>query len=208
MDLIKISDTKIKIMLSSSDMSYYDLHNDSISLADAHARRVLGRLLADARDLTGFDSDMSRLYIQMFPCADGGCELFISKSDQSDSSLSLVPMQAKSDALPRASHACLPDKRYTESAVYVFSTFDCLVRACKRLRACHYIGKSSLYAGQQKSYYLLLEDLPLPSLRAPDEFFFLNEYGTRVNIKTVQALLGEYVRLICEHNAIQTISAL
>ena len=50
MDLIKISDTKLKIMLTSSDMTQYDLHNDHISIADIHVRNVLRRLLEKAKE--------------------------------------------------------------------------------------------------------------------------------------------------------------
>ena len=54
MDLIRISDTKLKIMLTSSDMTHYNLHNDNISIADQHVRRVLRKLLEDAKEKTGF----------------------------------------------------------------------------------------------------------------------------------------------------------
>ena len=55
MDLIRISDSKLKIMLTSTDMSHYNLHTDSISIADQHVRQVLQKLLADAKAQTGFD---------------------------------------------------------------------------------------------------------------------------------------------------------
>ena len=206
MDLIKISETKLKIMLTPSDMTYYDLHNDSISIADRHVRRVLRRLLEDAKEKTGFESDMSRLYVQMYPCVDGGCELFVSKPDAEDGAYCALPMLAASAKQDRALRA--PERRGFDMCVYSFLRLEDLIAVCKRLSSVGFNGQSSAYVEPNRTYYLVLKDFPPPSLYSPDEFCFIGEYGTRENARAIQAYLCEYCSLICKEGAIQTLMRL
>lgn len=213
MDLIKISDSKLKIMLTSSDMTYYDLHNDSISFADAHMRRVLRRLLSDAREQTGFDSDMTRLYVQMYPCADGGCELFISKPDEQAEAddvkqNQLLPPPAPIAPLLQNRALRTTERHGRDMCAYSFSNLKDLISVCKRLFSVGFPGKSTLYADQNQTYYLILRDFTLPSLYSPDEYCFLGEYGVRENARSIQTYIGEYGMLICRDNAVQMMSQL
>lgn len=213
MDLIRISDSKLKIMLTSSDMTHYDLHNDSVSFADAHVRRVLRRLLADAREQTGFDGDMTRLYVQMYPCADGGCELFISKLEQ-DSENEESPLGQRLPApglCPPASQgrALRSAERFgRDMCAYSFTRLCDLINVCKRLYAVGFPGKSTLYTDQKQVYYLFLRDFSPPSLYSPDEYCFLGEYGSRENARMLQNYIGEYGRLICKDDAVAVMSQL
>ena len=209
MDLIKISDSKLKIMLTPSDMTYYDLHNDSVSFADAHVRRVLRRLLSDAREQTGFDGDMTRLYVQMYPCADGGCELFISKPEEADAQTDACfssPMLPSPTIQSRALRG--KERHGPDMCAYSFTSLKDVISTCKRLLAIGFPGKSTLYADQKNLYYLLLRDFTAPSLYSPDEYCFLGEYGVRENARIIQTCIGEYGMLICEDNAVQIMSKL
>ncbi len=211
MDLIKISDSKLKIMLTSSDMTYYDLHNDSISFADAHVRRVLRRLLSDAREQTGFDGDMTRLYVQMYPCADGGCELFISKPEESEAACDHGQnLPAPTRCVPVLQNRALrtTERHGLDMCAYSFSNLKDLLSSCRRLHSVGFPGKSTLYTDQKQTYYLILRDFSPPSLYAPDEYCFLGEYGVRENARIIQTYIGEYGMLICEDNAVQIMSQL
>ncbi len=208
MDLIKISDTKLKIMLTPSDMTRYDLHSDSISIADQHVRRVLRRLLADAKAQTGFDGDMTRLYVQMYTCADGGCELFISKPEQNEESSSFcgLPVLSASTQYGRAIGA--PERHGLDMCAYSFVKLEHLISVCKRLASIGYCGQSNAYIDLKKTYYLVLNDLPSPSLYSPDEYCFLGEYGNRENARSLNAYLCEYCTMLCKDNAVQMLMQL
>lgn len=215
MDLIKISDTKLKIMLTSSDMTHYDLHNDNVSFADAHVRRVLRRLLADAREQTGFDGDVTRLYVQMYPCADGGCEFFVSKvEDEGEASArdTETKHHFPTPSLPSPithSRALRKTERHGQDmCAYSFVRLEDLILVCKRLHAVGFPGKSSLYADHKHVFYLFLRDFSTPSLYCPDEYCFLAEYGVRENARALQTYVCEYCQLICQENAIDVMSAL
>ncbi|MBQ7379200.1 MAG: adaptor protein MecA [Clostridia bacterium] len=213
MDLIKISDSKLKIMLTCTDMSNYDLHNDRISFADAHVRRVLRRLLADAREQTGFDSDMTRLYVQMYPSADGGCELFISKLEEQSEGMEPdashhLPVPSLPSPLIQGRALRKTERHGRDMCAYSFLRLNDLICVCKRLISVGFSGKSSLYVDKKHVYYLFLRDFSTPSLYSPDEYCFLAEYGVRENARMLQTYIGEYGQLICAENAAQTMSAL
>lgn len=205
MDLIRISDTKLKIMLTSSDMTHYNLHNDNISIADQHVRRVLRKLLEDAKEKTGFVTDMSRLYVQMYPCVDGGCELFISKPDLTEQNCGL-PILSPNLQQSRALRAS--ERRGFDMCVYSFLRLEHLIAACKRLDSIGFCGKSQVFSDGNRTYYLVLTDFPAPSLYSPDEYCFLGEYGTRENARALQAYLCEYCNMICKENAVKTLMQL
>lgn len=206
MDLIRISDTKLKIMLTSSDMQYYDLHNDHISITDQHVRSVLRQLLSDAKEKTGFDGDMTRLYVQMFPSRDGGCELFVSKPESYENiDINHANLPALT-SVGQKGRAMSPSERYGQNmCVYSFTRLEHLISVCKRLVSIGFCGKSSAYVDYKKNYYLFLTDIPLHALYAPDEFCFLGEYGQRENVRSLQTYLGEYAKMICKDNAVQTL---
>lgn len=205
MDLIKISETKLKIMLTASDMTHYDLHNDSISIADQHVRCVLRRLLEDAKEKTGFDYDISHLYVQMYPCVDGGCELFISKPesdiDKGDHrALPVLSATAKQGRALRAS-----ERHGLDMCAYSFSTLAHMIAVCKRLASIGFCGQSCAYVDQKHTFYLVLSGFPTPSLYSPDEYCFLGEYGNRESPRAIQAYLCEYCTVVCAEHAVQTL---
>lgn len=57
MELIVISPTRLKIMLTEPDMRRYALSADTAGCADGETRRSLRRLFDDARKETGFETE-------------------------------------------------------------------------------------------------------------------------------------------------------
>ena len=60
MELIVISPTRLKIMLTEPDMRRYALSADTAGCADGETRRSLRRLFDDARKETGFETEGAR----------------------------------------------------------------------------------------------------------------------------------------------------
>ena len=79
MELILISSSKLKIMLSDADMEKYDLTAETVDYDNTATRRAFWSILDDAKNETGFDAASDRLFIQMYPSKDGGCEMFVTK---------------------------------------------------------------------------------------------------------------------------------
>jgi negative regulator of genetic competence, sporulation and motility len=85
MELIVISESKLKIMLSGEDMVKYELEEERVEGCDAHTRRVFRRIFEDARAAVGFETLGERLLVQYYATGDGGgCEIFVTKLGTED----------------------------------------------------------------------------------------------------------------------------
>ena len=79
MELIVISESKLKIMLTAPDMAHYELENARMDCADAHTRAAFRHIFDDARNRIGFDTQGERLFVQLYASKEGGCEIFVTK---------------------------------------------------------------------------------------------------------------------------------
>lgn len=79
MELIVISESKLKIMLTAPDMAYYELESARMDCADAHTRAAFRHIFDDARAEIGFDTEGERLFVQLYASREGGCEIFVTK---------------------------------------------------------------------------------------------------------------------------------
>ena len=84
MELIKINDRKLKIMMTSEDMAEYELTRDNIDYENVDTRRALRSIFATAKQRTGFDASSERVFVQMYPSKAGGCEMYITKLGDGD----------------------------------------------------------------------------------------------------------------------------
>lgn len=79
MELIVISESKLKIMLSAPDMAHYNLQTIRTCGTDANTRAAFRKIFEDARTEIGFDTQGERLFIQLYDSLEGGCEIFVTK---------------------------------------------------------------------------------------------------------------------------------
>lgn len=103
MELIVITPTKLKIMLTPPDMKRYDLTPARMDCADEETRRSFRRIFDDARTEVGFDTAGERLFVQLFSSRGGGCEIFVTKLGAGDG----VP--GAGDEQRNASHDRVPE---------------------------------------------------------------------------------------------------
>ena len=79
MEFLLIGESKIKIVLSSAEAKKQGLDTTSADVSGPLARRVLWRILDMAKTEVGFDPKGDKVLIQLYPLANGGCELFVTK---------------------------------------------------------------------------------------------------------------------------------
>ena len=79
MEILKISDSKLKIMLTADDMKKYRLSRDSVDYNDAKTRRSFSEILSYVKSTHGFNTERDKVLIQFYPSKDGGSELFVTK---------------------------------------------------------------------------------------------------------------------------------
>ena len=64
MELILISENKLKITLTECDMKQYDLDCDDIDYDNTETRKAFWSILDEAKHRTGFDAASQRVFIQ------------------------------------------------------------------------------------------------------------------------------------------------
>lgn len=230
MELIVISHTKIKIMLTKPDMEYYKLASADSDSADDSTRRAVRRILSDADRQVGFDTEGERLFVQFFASLDGGCEIFVTKlgknsdiTQETNASeerlLACVreyePIDAHDeteDRMPLPRSNLHPPLSYTDlqrishtadplTIVRVNELSD-LLALCHRLLNTEFDGKSAVYIHEaQRDFYLCLREF---ENAAP----FLAEYGDVSRNATLVPYIDEHAKLLCEENAVQLLGVL
>ena len=208
MELIRISDQKLKIMLTPSDMEQFELNADTFGENGTEMRRAFRLLLEEIKKRTDFEADDKRIAVQYFPSREGGCEMFISRlSERSELEGGEEHKPAKT---PKA--ICLPEETlargFHRESAYSFALVSDLLQVCKRLCALSGIGTNSAYSDDVGRYYLFLSFLSASPFTTPDELSFITEYGSIENCNLLKLYLSEHGRVICEENAIQQLGTL
>ena len=209
MELIKITDQKLKIMLTPSDMTQFELDPNTIEDPDAHAHDAFRSLLGEIRRQYGLEFDGDRLSVQYFPSRGGGCEMFVS-------SMQSQATGEDKDRKKRASgfgNAILPIGKpltgnFLRETAYRFESLSHLLAACHRLKSIGYIGESSAYRDSTSVYYLLLKMLSTSPFTLPEELVFLCEYGRPENPAALRLYFREHGSVIRSPDAVEVLAEL
>ena len=209
MELIRISNRKLKIMLTPTDMSHFELNSDTIGADSVKTHRAFRLLLAELKNQVGFDTDDRHLSVQYFPSREGGCEMFISNLDGTDETEGddlLTKPQSKTALQPRNGRK--QNDCFRRDFAYRFQSISDLLTVCQRLSLIDYICESSAYRDERGQYYLFLSTLASSPFSIPDEIGFIVEYGSIENAAMRRVYLREHGAPICEGNAIACLSLL
>ena len=179
MELILISKSKLKIMLSADDMKTYNIECDG----ESAFRRGFRPVLEKARRDCGFETEGGRLLVQVFPSRTGGCEMFITRvSPEKD-----VSAVHKKDR-----------------CTVIFRSAGALVSACGLLWERGYCGESSAFSFESGTCALMIDE-PDPSAEL-SVWAAVEEYGEKRMDKELVAYLKEHGRPIIMGNAVERLA--
>ena len=232
MELILISNTKLKIMLDESDMIKYHIGSES-DCAKGSTRRAIRSLLECAKDQIGFNTDGEEIFVQLYTSKKGGCELFItkclteaesgeiyerikspllsdgtSKEHRSKKPLGLPEAAGETvenvpqKSAPRPS-VSVPAERRVSRIAFSFDSLDHLCKVCKILKNGNITPESRAFADEDGRYYLLLLDTGMSAYSRLDRLTFIIEYGKRENPDCLVSYISEHGRVICDEKAIE-----
>lgn len=176
MELILISDSKLKIMLTEEDMFRYELCTESIDYDNTETRRAFWQILDEAKHRTGFDAASDRVFIQVYPSRGGGCEMYVTKLGGVPSAM---PEHSGRKLAAESPQSARPHGR---TLLYAFDSLDRLTQVCARLRVMGYSSESAAYADERGGYYLMITEhrsVLLPKRTEVGEYSFIEEYGER-----------------------------
>ena len=198
MEYIRISDSKLKIICESNDLSAYGICADSLEYGDEQTRSFLEEILEQAKYKLGFETKRHRILVQVYPSLDGGCEIFVNRLE----ALKQGENEAQKSAKPSKASARADER------VFLFDTLNSLLEVCKRLCAKGFERKSSAYFLEDEGYFLCLEfEDELEEYQIPDlnEYSFILEFGEAENVSKRIPYLKEYGRCICRSGAVETL---
>ncbi len=186
MELIRISDSKLKVMLSAEDMVHYDLNCETIDAVDSPSRRAFWNILDEAKRQTGFDPAGERVFVHLYPERGGGCEMFVTKLG-SGAAQSLLPQTKKSGEYSRSQTTSVLRER-----IYIFTALSDLLSACRRMRDTDAVTVSRAYVNEERDTFYLTVDRDLP---------FLAEYNAIPGGRRELYYIEEHCRCFCRDAA-------
>lgn len=211
MELILISSNKLKIMLTNEDMARYALDAETADYDNTATRRAFWSILDDAKNQTGFNAAGDRVFIQLYPSKEGGCEMFVTKmglfcslDEDRKKSVSLLNGKSTKTLVERLGEN---DGRERIGA-YVFDELSSLLAVCHHLCCRKWRGKSEAYRGHDGKCYLILSERTKDMAAALDRLSFITEYGKVENADTVRLYIREHAKCICQSHAVQTLGVL
>ncbi len=180
MELILISNSKLKIMLSAEDMKMYNIECDGESTLHRGFRPVLERAKLDC----GFDIESGRLLVQVFPSRGGGCEMFVTRA----------PLGSGKDG-----------KSERGPSVCIFKTACDLSSVCRILNLRGYGKDSSAYALEEGVFALFLPEFD-PDEKLPLGAAVIEEFGQRRDPEDLEGYIKEHARTIFLSDAVALLS--
>jgi len=184
MELILINNSKLKVMLTPADMESYAITCDTIDYENTETRRAFWNILDEAKHKTGFDAASDRVFIQVYPSRNGGCEMYVTKLVHND-----CPLTCGIDVR----------RAVTMREIYSFADIDDLLNVCSQLAVNGYIDDSSAFS-DENNYYLILSET--------GGYSFITEYGERRITNLLEPYLTEHCKCICDGNAVGILSKL
>ncbi len=219
MELIMISESKLKIMLTSEDMKEYSLDCKTLSYENTETRRAFWSILDEAKHRTGFDAASERVFVQVYPSKKGGCEMYVTKlgifsgkkrSDNEDGDIRISEGISGGGMKKSSEEATGIAERFVSkrkrSFAFKFDGIDPLLEACKRLNNSGYGGESSAYKEDRYFYLKIRENGTEYAVSEPQSVLF--EYAEELDSTYFDIYIGEHGKCICEKDAVKTLGEL
>lgn len=192
MELIVISESKLKVMLSADDMRIYELDD----MNSGNSREAFRHLMRDAKDRCGFNGLEGRVYVQLYHSRTGGCELFVTKLSKGERNADSGSERGKTGGTYGGEETENTEyKRYWgertvkgRHVIYRFDRMQNLLSICGVLLASGYKGTSTAYAEVgKKEYYLALDK----------ETYAAGEHFGRLCPGSFYYYINEHCEVIC-----------
>ncbi len=185
MELIIISESKIKLMLSKDEMEAFS----------GNTKEVLREIMNEAQLKCNCPKLDGRVFVQMYPSRKGGCEMFVTKLGYNTEK---TEMRAGDDRmLTEYRKPCLYDS--SSHIIYSFGEMENLLGCCCGLIKTGYSGESTAYIDNMKRiYYLMLEC---------ETHVAGENFGSLCPMRTYY-YINEHCDVICPESAVEKLGVL
>ena len=211
MELILISDSKLKVMLSAEDMEKYELDCDNMNYDNTETRSAFWQILDEAKHQTGFDAARDRVFVQVYPSKCGGCEMYVTKISSIPGLSGELAEAGASRLAPLAASAgkgLVVTK--TRTVMYIFGGLDDMLSVCRRLASVGYSGQSDAYRCGDGYALMINENVHVSVSRLPKcgEYCFIEEFGNRRTSQIDMAYIREHGACMSHGSAVEELARL
>ena len=195
MEFLLISESKLKIILSESDLREYKIDTPSQDYETPTCRRAIWSILDKAKKEVGFDPTGDKVLLQFYPTKTKECEVFVTKLGVL--SCASAKIVSKSDRITMLSR---------EKKLYVFDSAEALSLAARAIRrAIGFYPRSDVYRGYGEKYFLSVVEYGKSGETA--EFPQILEFGKGLSAD-FYAYLSEHAELIANGDGVERFSAI
>ncbi len=219
MEMIPISNSKLKIMLDESDMREYNIGTEA-DCASNETRHAIRNILDVAKTQIGFNTEGEEIFVQLYTSKSGGCELFVTKSGMCDNAEQKNDKKSKkreSVSKKSSSEGCtalsLKKEELTRSSkrdygrmIFSFESIDLLCTVCRTIASKKTEYESRAYFDEYGTYYLVLNNIGLTAYSRIGPLSFILEYGQRERSDHALTYLFEHGKVICPEHAVEILS--
>ena len=188
-------------MLTPDDMVVYRISEEMLTFEKKDVRSTFSEILDEVKTKTGFDSTNGRLFIQVYPSKDGGCEVYLTRSFEETGRCNGKDRDKDKNRLP---------KTQKEYCVYRFDSLGNVLTACYVLKKSGYSFDSMLYAHKERvdGYFLVLQeeviqDARYKKKRGPNKSDLAAEYGRRMGSREAMLYISEHASAIIDKDAVK-----
>lgn len=182
MELIVVSDYRLKIILTQVDMQNFGLDTVQGTGESPATRRALRRLFDEVKRRCGFDATQEKTLVQLWQSQDGGCEIFVTR-----------PQEGAQNG----------GGEY-KKIVYTFDRLSHLLSVCHALSHMDYPHEAEVWRGRGRHWHMVLEGAEGEKLGS---LSFIEEFGTREK-GAYLALLSEHGRYVCDTDGVRRLGAI
>lgn len=181
MEFLIISENKLKIMLSYTEMERYGIEGERSDYKDPAVRKAFWQILDRAREECGFESRGEKILLQYYPSRTGG-EIFVTKLEK-------IPRTVERSISATDSVTMLSSK----SMIYRIDTEQELLRLWRIVGIEAQTPPFEVYLSDDGYYYLFLEERSDSVSLSP--YAVISEFGEEIPHTLAVYIMEHSVRL-------------
>ncbi len=193
MEIVRIGKHTVKVSLNTEEAKEYSAASYE-NLNDVEIKEAFSKLLLKIKEKVDFSYAGRKIFTEIYPSKDGGCEVFIS----------CISLEAQKALNREKEQIGEIKKQKTLRSIYDFDILENLLSASYRLNEIHCKNESSVfYDEERKRYILVLEEIYHKDLK----YAFLLEYSKHIK-GTALNYIKEHYKCILKRDGIKILSAL
>lgn len=212
MRIERVSDTQLKLLLTTKDLSERDLKISDIASNSVKAQKLFKDIMSTAISEFGFAVDESPVMIEAIPTTDGITIIISKVSNDIIENISLIPGALDARKYINSPKTLKSSQEYknceSNITIFMFDSLDMISNVSSRLSKI-YSGTNMVYKYSDKYFLILHTDNYETPVMLADIEILLSEYGKKyISNEISKYYLFEHGEPIIKENAVKILANL